>query len=192
MYTRYLPSLGLMIVMAIGAVGVFVVGFAYGFEADASGVAPLPEPPAREHVEHAKDMPPPPGALIEARLAFLKTALNVTDAQLPAWNGVADVLRDQAKRRDAEWTTRRSAAPPADLVAALQDRQRLDVEEADDLSQLLIALKPFYVMLSAEQKETADRLFPPGTPGMLHGRPAGPKGDDPSSQCQPFFRHEVR
>ena len=187
MYTRYLPSLSLTIVMVIGAVGVFVVGFAYGFEADPSG-APLPEPPAREH---AKDMPLP-GALIEAHLAFLKTALKVTDAQLPAWNGVADVMRDQAKRRDAELTARRSVTPPTDLVAALQDRQRLAVEESDDLSKILIALKPFYVMLSAEQKETADHLFPPGPPGMMHGRPVGLRGDGPPSQCQPLFRHEVR
>ena len=101
---RFLPGLSLTVMMAIGAVGVFVVDFAYGFEADPSGL------------------------------------------------------------------------PPTALVAALQDRQRWAVEEADDLSKILIVLKPFYVMLSAEQKETADRLFTSG----------------PSPQCQPFFRHEVR
>jgi hypothetical protein len=127
MDTRYLPSLSLTIMMAIGAIGVFVVGFAYGFEAD-------------------------PG----------------------------------------ERTVRRSVAPPADLVAAMQDRGCWAVEESDNLSKLLIALKSFYVMLSAEQKETADHLFSPGPPGMLHGGPVGLRGDDPSPPCQPFFRHEVR
>jgi hypothetical protein len=191
MNVRYLPSLSFAVILTIGALGVFVVGFAYGYEADPAGPPP-PDRPVPEHAGPVADLPPLPGPLIEAHLAFLKTALKVTDMQLPAWNGVADVLREQAKRRDAELTARRTGAPPADLVAALQDRQRLDVEEAGDLSQLLIALKPLYVMLSAEQKETADRLFPPGPPGRLHGRPAGPEGDDPWSQCQPFFRHEVR
>jgi hypothetical protein len=58
MDTRYLPSLSLTIVMAIGAIGVFVVGFAYGFEVGPNG-GPLPVPPAREHVDRAEDMPPP-------------------------------------------------------------------------------------------------------------------------------------
>jgi hypothetical protein len=191
MLARYLPSFSLTIMSAIGAIGVFVVGFAYGYEADPGGPPPLPGPPAREYVG---DMPAPPlpGAMIEAHLAFLKTALNVTDAQLPAWNGVADALRDQAKRRDAEITARRSAAPPTDLVAEMQDRLRSAVEDSDDLSKLLIALRPFYVMLSAEQKESADHLFPPGPPGAFHAGPPGLEGDGPSSPCQPFFRHEVR
>jgi hypothetical protein len=142
--------------------------------------------------------------MIEAHLAFMKTALKVTDAQTPAWNAVADVLREQAKLHDAEIEARRKArdeaASPPDLLTILQDRQRMAVQESDDLSKLLIALKPFYVLLSAEQKETADHLFQSGHPGMGHGglrclREAalpGMDGDGPPLQCQPFFRHEVR
>jgi hypothetical protein len=33
MYARYVPGLSLIIMLAIGAIGVFVVGFAYGYEA---------------------------------------------------------------------------------------------------------------------------------------------------------------
>ncbi len=205
MNTKYLPSLSLAVMLTIGAVGVFVVGFAYGYEADPDG-APQPERPKVEHAAAAKDLPAPPlpGAMIEAHLAFLKTALKVTDAQTQAWNAVADVLREQAKRRDAEIVARRKArevaTQPPDLQTILQDRQRMAVEESDDLSKLLIALKPFYVLLSAEQKEAADHLFPPGHPGMGHGGPPclreaafpGMDQDGPPSQCQPFFRHEVR
>jgi hypothetical protein len=64
------------------------------------------------------------------------------------------------------------------------------VIEADELSKLLIALKPFYVVLNAEQKETADHLFPTGAHGPGMGRPPGLRED--GSDCQPFFRHEVR
>jgi hypothetical protein len=200
MNTKYLPSLSLAVMLSIGALGVFVVGFAYGYEADPDG-APPPERPKVEHAAGPRELPPPPlpGAMIEAHLAFLKTALKVTDAQTQAWTAVADVLRDQAKRHDAEIAARRKAhedaTQPPDLPTLLQDRQHAAVEEADDLSKLLTALKPFYGTLTAEQKETADHLFPPGHPGMGHGGPpclreaALPEGPDPL--CQPFFRHEA-
>jgi hypothetical protein len=104
------------------------------------------------------------------------------------------VLREQAKRRDADMMARhkarQDAAQPPDLLEMLQDRQRMDVIEADDLSKLLIALRPFYVMLNAEQKETAGHLFPQGHSGPGMGRPPGPREDGP--ECQPFFRYEVR
>jgi hypothetical protein len=192
MNARYLPSLSLVVMLTIGALGIFVVGFAYGYEGDPAGTPP--DRPKLEHAELVADLPPLPGALIDAHLAFLRTALKVTDAQTPAWNAVADVLRDQAKRRDAEVTARRKArkdaTQPPDLPDMLQDRQRMAVEEGDDLSKLLIAFKPFYVMLNAEQKETADHLFPAGPRGPGMGRPPGPRED--GSECQPFFRHEVR
>jgi hypothetical protein len=193
MNARYLPSLSFVVMMTIGALGVFVVGFAYGYEAEPAG----PPPPDRSRLEHAgpvADLPPLPGAMIEAHLAFLKTALKVTDAQISAWNAIADVLREQAKRRDADMMARRKArqdaAQPPDLLEMLQDRQRMDVIESDDLSKLLIALRPFYVMLNAEQKETAGHLFPQGHSGPGKGRPPGPREDGPG--CQPFFRYEVR
>lgn len=199
MNIKYLPSLSLAVMLTVGAVGVFVVGFAYGYEADPEGT--LPERPKTEHVAHAKEPPPPlPGAMIEAHLAFLKTALKVSDAQASAWNAVADVLREQAKRHDAEITMRRkareAATEPPDLPTILQDRQHMAVEESDDLSKLLAALKPFYGLLSAEQKEVADRLFPPGHPGMGHDGPPclreASLAEGPCAECQPFFRHEAR
>jgi len=201
MNTRYLPSLSLVVMLTIGAVGVFVVGFAYGYEADPDGVPPAEQPKA-ERAVHARDLPPPPlpGAMIEAHLAFLKTALKVTDAQAAAWNAVADVLREQARRHDAEIAARRkareTAAEPPDLPTILQDRQKMAVEESDDLSKLLAALKPFYGLLTAEQKEAADHLFPSGHPGMGHGGPPclreASLAHGPGAECQPFFRHEVR
>jgi hypothetical protein len=198
MNARYVPSLSLAVMLAIGAVGMFVVGFAYGYEAEDS---PPHLRPKAEHAIHARDLPPPlPGAMIEAHLAFLKTALEVTDAQAAAWNAVADVLREQAKRHDAEiearLKVRQDATEPPDLPTILQDRERMAVEESDDLSKLLAALKPFYGLLDAEQKKTADHLFPPSHPGMGHGgapclREAS-LGDRPEAECQPFFRHEAR
>src|SRR5450755_491058 len=38
-----------------------------------------------------------PGQHVEGRLAYLKTELGITDAQLPQWNAFADAMRDGAK-----------------------------------------------------------------------------------------------
>jgi hypothetical protein len=40
MNARYLPSLSLVVMVTIGALGIFVVGFAYGYEADPAGPPP--------------------------------------------------------------------------------------------------------------------------------------------------------
>ena len=131
---------------------------------------------------------PLPGERIEADLAYLKTALKLTDNQIPAWEPVANVLRAQAKVRDAEIAARRAAmekaagAPPAsDLIAHLEDRQHKLAAEADDLAKLEAAVKPLYALLSPDQKKTADELLPPPPRGqhvmiaMPHfGGPPGP------------------
>ena len=38
---------------------------------------------------------------VEGRIAFLKTELKITDAQLPLWNAVADAMRGDAKSMEA-------------------------------------------------------------------------------------------
>src|SRR3954454_12473475 len=51
----------------------------------------------RHHGKRAFSMP---GERIEARLAYMKTALKITDAQQAQWNAFADVARKQAAARD--------------------------------------------------------------------------------------------
>src|SRR5258705_197158 len=41
-----------------------------------------------------------PSERVEARLAYIKTALKITDAQQPQWNTFADALRKQAAEGD--------------------------------------------------------------------------------------------
>ncbi len=193
---KYMPICG----YGFAAVGLLL---AFGAAAEPNGPPPPPDRPGAEHAPAVGERPAPPlpGAMVEAHLAFMKTALKLTDAQLPTWNGVADVLREQAKRRDAEITALRASDKTAtqlpDLPTVLQDRQHMIVEEGEDLSKLLIALKPFYVMLSAEQKEIAGHLFLPphgkaGMPGIREGGPMPMRPDGPPPECQPLFSHEAR
>src|ERR1019366_10282291 len=68
-----------------------------------------PPAPAEKHGpwggEHHHMMP---SQMIEARLAYIKTALQITPAQTAQWNAVADVMRKQAKARDEKVTEMRA------------------------------------------------------------------------------------
>ena len=66
-----------------------------------------------------------PSDMVEARIAYAKTALKITDAQTQQWNAVADVLRKQAKARDAEimamrakYDMHRDATAPRTVIPA--------------------------------------------------------------------------
>jgi len=149
-------------------IGVFYAGAAIAEPAD------FPPP-----LDRAGANAPLPGQFIEADLTFLKTALKLTDAQLPAWDTVANVLRAQARRRDAELAAHRAEHDkasvqqnaPMDLIARLEDRRKMIVEEGDDLTRLIAAVKPLYAELSDEQKASANELLPPRPP--RHDMPPG-------------------
>jgi hypothetical protein len=169
--------------MSISRYGVFLSVFlisAGGVVAVAGGAPPVaPSGPA-----HDRPAPPLPGTRIEAELAYIKTALNLTDQQMPVWGPVADALRAQAKHVDAEIEAHRAAfdkmrtqddaAPGVDLIARLEERQRSVAVQADDLAKLLNVLRPFYAALTTEQKENVEDLLPVGGP---HERP--PFGQPP-------------
>ena len=182
--------------MSLSKLGVFVsVTLLSAGTVIAAGLpdtAPAPRPDAGP----PNFMPPRPlpGARIEARLAFITTALKLTDKQMAAWAPVADMLRAQVKRRDAEILALRAArndshaqgVPPAtvDPIARLEERQRALVAEADDLARLVAVLKPLYATLTAEQRDDAEELFSFGpTPG-------GPGMPPPRGGPMPPFPHE--
>jgi len=108
-----------------------------------------------------------PSERIEPRLAYLKTALKITDAQSKQWNTFADVLRKQAKARDAkieEMRTRFEAnkdkpRPEVSAIDRMERREKMMTDAAASLSEVLTAAKPLYASLSDEQKQTADELL---------------------------------
>jgi hypothetical protein len=166
----------------------------------------VPPPPVAPTADLSlPPMPPLPGESIDAELAYIKTALRLTAAQIPAWERVADVLRAQAARRDDEIRARRAAyekngkntknAIYGNLIDGLERLQRENSAESDDLAKLLAVLKPFYATLTDQQKITADETIRPGPDGLLaFGAPGmvlpvffhGPRGPQPfGGHCRP-------
>jgi hypothetical protein len=99
---------------------------------------------------------------VDGQLAFLKTELKITDAQLPQWNVFAQAFSaDREKRADLCRQAREQAkdlrtASLLDVITVAEDQlsQRLD-----SLRTMKAALQPLYASLGKEQKKTADQIM---------------------------------
>ena len=111
-----------------------------------------------------------PSERVEARLAYIRTALKITAAQQPQWDGFANVLRKHARERDQrfeQFRAKREGArggprpdrPQVTAIERLERTQQRMAQRSAHLSEVLAAAKPLYASLSAEQKLVADGML---------------------------------
>jgi len=103
---------------------------------------------------------------VEGRLAFLKTELKITDAQLPLWNAVADAMRANAKSMGDMAGGMMGGSQTATLPDKLAMREKMMTAHLEALRKFKAAADPLYAALSDEQKKTADELLI-GPMGMM-------------------------
>jgi len=103
---------------------------------------------------------------VEGRLAFLKTELKITDAQLPLWNAVADAIRANAKSMGDIAGGMMGGSQTATLPDKLAMREKMMAAHLEALQKFKAAVDPLYAALSEEQKKTADELLI-GPMGMM-------------------------
>ena len=122
-----------------------------------------------------------PSERVEARIAYLKTALKITDAQQPQWDAFADMLRKQAREADqrvqalrTEAAGREKGAQPTAIERMERGQARLAAASAR-LNETLSAAKPLYAALSAEQQKIADELLTPRRHGVSRHRGGHPR-----------------
>ncbi len=140
--------------------------------------AAAPARPSYRHQERAFK----PGDRVEARLAYVRTALKITPAQQPQWDAYAGVLRKQAATMEKRMQERRAmmekggAERQRPTLVERHERQRARMTMvAQHLDELLAVEKPLYAALSPEQQRVADEVLAPrgrGGPGGHggHGR----------------------
>jgi periplasmic protein CpxP/Spy len=116
---------------------------------------------------------------VEARIARIQQALQITSAQQAQFDTFANVLRKQARTFDERIQQRRAqmqqGAAPGMNVSAIDRMQRMTAERYNQLGEVIAAAKPLYDSLSPEQKQAADQLLARrGGRGGPHGhhRPA--------------------
>ena len=105
---------------------------------------------------------------VEGRLAFLKTELKITDAQLLLWNAVADAVRANAKSMSEMMPggMMGSSQSTATLPEKLALREKIMTAHLEALRKFKAAVDQLYAALSDEQKKTADELLI-GPMGMM-------------------------
>ena len=118
-----------------------------------------------------------PGERVEARLAYLRTALKITDAQQAQWDAFAGVMRKQAGEADARIKARRDTMAAnaerkrPNAIERLERRQEHMARASTLIGERLAVQKPLYAALTPEQQQIADQVLASG--GGKHGAKRG-------------------
>jgi len=103
---------------------------------------------------------------VEGRLAFLKTELKITDAQIPQWTRVAEALRSTTTSMNAMRQQMMHEGMPTTALARLDLHEKMLSAHLESLKNTKVALIPLYASFSDEQKKLADELML-GPMGMM-------------------------
>ena len=143
-----------------------------------TGAAPAAQPQAQQGTRHhdGKRAFTQPSERVEARLAYIRTALKITDAQQAQWNAFAETLRKQARAADQrmqEFRAQREQGATRErpnAIARLEREQQRHAESATRINERLAVQRPLYAALSTEQKAIADEVLAPRRHGGRFGR----------------------
>lgn len=134
-------------------------------------------PPTSAYAQRPAERPfARPTERVEARLAYLKTALKITDAQQAQWNAFADFVRRNAQDREQRFKSRQAGerGQQRNAIERLERAQSLQAAAVTRINQLLEVARPLYAVLSPEQQKVADALlnrrFRSITGAHMHGR----------------------
>lgn len=150
--------------LSAGLVGVapFAIAQTAAPQGDAQQVRPGPR--AGHMHRHAQIRPT---ERVEARLAYIHTALKISDAQRPQWEAFANVLRKHAQQteqfRQARHAERAQAQgtqrPATTAIDRLERRQKMMSFASQRLDEVIAAAKPLYAALDPEQQKIADEMI---------------------------------
>jgi LTXXQ motif family protein len=106
---------------------------------------------------------------VEGRLAYLKTELKITEAQMPQWNAFADAFRATGQKMAQHCAMAKEhggAMMSADLPERLNMMEQHMTLHLDSLRAIKAAVQPLYSVLSDEQKKTVNEIMK-GPMGMM-------------------------
>lgn len=92
---------------------------------------------------------------LDQKLSSLKGELKITEAQTPAWNAVADVMRANASAMQADADARKTQDAQPDALKRLEGMDARAKLRAQGTDRLLTAFRPLYAQLNDEQRQIA-------------------------------------
>jgi hypothetical protein len=105
-------------------------------------------------------------AAMEGRLAYLKTALDITDAQAAVWKAYEDASRANVQSMQTARETMIKAMQSGSALDRMQARITMMQARLDALKALQPATEALYKALSPDQQKQADLLLGRGR-GMM-------------------------
>jgi periplasmic protein CpxP/Spy len=139
--------------------------------------APSASSPAHRFIDRPFSRPT---ERVEARLAYVKTALKITDAQQSQWDAYANFARKNAQDMEQRFKSMRSDKQEhpkhqrPNAIERLERAQSFLADAVTRINQLLAVEKPLYAALSPEQQKAADVVLNPRLRSMerrlMHGR----------------------
>lgn len=96
---------------------------------------------------------------VEARISSLHARLQITAAQEPLWQQVAQVMRDNAGAMDSLRKARAASGTSISAVDALRAYGEMVDTHADGVRKLMPAFQALYDSMSDPQKRNADLIF---------------------------------
>ena len=139
-----------------GTTALAIAGSSLAFAQQPAPAAPQAGAEGRQHWRPSEQ---DVDALVDARIAAVRTALKLTPEQEKSWPAVEQVIRDLAKdryHRRTEWRGRHDDRRPIDPIERLRSRADSMTRTAADLKRLADAADPLYQSLNEDQKH---RLF---------------------------------
>jgi len=104
--------------------------------------------------------------MMEARLAYIKADLEITDAQASAWDAYADAVRARHTTMESVHADMMKAKESGSALERMDARTKAMESMVDSLKALKPATEALYAVLTDEQKKKADQLLG-GRCGMM-------------------------
>jgi hypothetical protein len=99
------------------------------------------------------------GAMLDGRLAYLKSELNITDAQIEAWNGYAEAAKGQVAVMQGMHNGMMEAMQKGSAIERMDARIKSMQAMVEAMNTVKPATEKLYAVLTAEQKKSADQLI---------------------------------
>jgi uncharacterized small protein (DUF1192 family) len=97
--------------------------------------------------------------MMEARLAYIKADLEITEAEMPAWNAYADAVRARHAKMEQVRGDMMKAKDSGNALQRMDARIKFLETLVDSLKASKPAVEALYAALTDEQKKKADDLF---------------------------------
>ena len=104
--------------------------------------------------------------MMEGRLAYIKADLEITEAQMPAWDAYADAVRVRHTTMESMHADMMKAKESGSALERMDARLKAMESMVDSLKALKPSTEALYAVLTDEQKKKADQLLG-GRCGMM-------------------------